>query len=150
MSKFEEVEQEVIDLMNSIIESSFSDVANARIKVLYFNKRKMNGDKIVFGYIKKTSDLEKYFTSGDYFDSSMGYNYIMFLDVNIFNKIEKEDKIRIIRHELSHILIDLDSKNPYKLIGHDIEDFYKEIEYNKEDLKWKDRIVEISKTVYDK
>jgi len=148
MSKFEEVPENIINIMNDEIKNDFPTIANARIKVLYNMKKKINQGKLVLGQIVKTNPILNYLTSSNE-NSDDGYNYIMFLDGNVFPVLEIKDQKRLIRHELNHIFIDLDAKNPYKIVGHEINDFFKEIEYNKDEPKWLERVSAIAEQIYD-
>jgi len=145
MSKFEEVDQGTQNMLDDLIKNDFPTLLSARIKVLFnTNARKSKGE-IIFGQMAKATPILNYLTGGD-----RGYNYIMFLDGNVFPAIDTEDQKRLIRHELNHIYIDLDAKDPYKVVGHEIKDFHKEIEYNKEDPRWLERVSEIASQVYEK
>jgi len=149
MSNFEEVPESVKKMMDDEIENSFSTIVNARIKMLFNMKKKSSQGALIFGQMVKATPILNYLTSSS--DSTEdGYNYIMFLDGNVFPAIDVADQKRIIRHELNHIFIDLDATNPYKVIGHEINDFYKEIEYNKEEPRWLERVSTIAEQVYDK
>lgn len=148
MSNFEEVPESVIKMMDDEITNNFSTIVNARIKILYNMKKKTSQGALVFGTMSKATPILNYLTSSS--DSADdGYNYIMFLDGNVFPAIDVADQKRIIRHELNHIFIDLDAKNPYKIVGHEINDFYKEIEYNKDEPRWLERVTAVAEQVYD-
>jgi len=148
MSKFNEVEDNVIEMMDDLIKGYFPTIVNARIKVLYNMVKKSSKGALILGQMAKTTPILNYLTSTD--DSGdNGYNYIMFLDGNVFPHLDIEDKKRVVRHELNHISIDLDAKDPYKVVGHEIEDFYKEIEYNSNDTRWKERVFAITDSIYN-
>ena len=147
MSNFEEVEESVVTMMDNIIKDVFPTILNARIKVLYYMKKKKSKGAVVFGQMVKATPILRYLTSSDAGDD--GYNYFMFLDGNVFPALDTPDQKRIIRHELNHIFIDLDAKDPYKVVGHEIEDFYREIEYNKDDSRWLERVATVAESVYD-
>jgi len=108
--------------------------------------KKTSGGNMILGSMNKATPRENYLTSNDGED---GVNYIMILDGNIFHSLDEEDKKRIIRHELNHAHIDLDAKDPYKIVGHEIEDFFKEVEYNKDEPRWKDRVFAIAEQIYE-
>jgi hypothetical protein len=111
-------------------------------------KRKKSKGRTVFASIKKANDKEKYFTSDNL--NPDGVDYLLFIDDNIFSNIGKEDKIRILRHELRHVYYDSEKDDPWKITPHDFEDFVAEVELNKEDPNWSLRISEIAESVYDK
>ena len=146
MSKFEEVTDDVVKMMDDLIKGDFPTIVNARIKPLFFMKKKTSNGALVLGQMCKATPILNYLTSGPSGDD--GYNYIMFLDGNVYPSLDIADKKRLIRHELNHIFIDLDASNPYKVVGHEIEDFFKEIEYNKEEPRWKERVFAIAESIY--
>ena len=145
MSRFEEVDQGTQDMLDDLIKNDFPILLNARIKALFNTKAKKSKGTLVFGQMVKATPILNYLTGDD-----QGYNYVMFLDGNVFPAIDTEDQKRIIRHELNHINIDLDAKDPYKIVNHEVEDFHKEIEYNKEDPRWLERVSEIASQIYSK
>jgi len=149
MGNFEEVNESIIKIMDDEIKKSFSTISNARIKILFNMKKKTSNGSLILGQMVKATPILTYLTSSDE-NSDDGYNYIMFLDGNVFPLLDLADQIRIIRHELNHIFIDLEATNPYKIIGHEVEDFYKEIEYNKDDPKWKERVFAVGESIYAK
>lgn len=146
--RFEEVTPSVIRLMERIRDGNFPELIGAKIRILFDTKKRTSGGKIVIGRIQKTNDLLRHFTEDE--EAEDGCDYIMYLDQMIFNNIEEEDQIRIIRHELRHTLVDLDSNsNPYKIRGHSIEDFYSEIELNQDDPRWAQRVAELGSHLYE-
>jgi len=150
MSNFEEVEQDVEELLRKIIREDFPNVADAKIKPLYYMKKKMSKGVATLSYIAKTTPILNYLT-GSSNGEGEGYNYILFMDGNVFPVLEYSDKVRVIRHELCHIFIDLESEtNPFKMIDHEIQDFYSEIEHSKDDPKWRERIFVVAEAVYAK
>src|SRR6056297_451130 len=147
MSKFEDVPENVEQMMDDIIKDSFPTLLNAKIKMLFLMNKKTSGGHMVLGTMNKATPRENYLTSTDTGDD--GVNYIMMLDGNVFPSLDVEDQKRLIRHELNHAYIDLEAKDPYKVIGHEIENFFKEVEYNKDEPRWKDRVFSIADQIYE-
>lgn len=142
--RYEDASQEVVDILNDMIVAHFPDLKNVGFKCIFDNKKKVKNGKINFAYIKKVNEFTMFLAEED-------FDYVLVVDKNIFNAIEKPDKIRIIRHELRHCFVDGESVNdPYKLIDHDIEDFYDEVILNQDDPKWALREATIAESVYDK
>ena len=146
--RYEDVSKDVLDITDAVQKQYFSYLANARIKYLFDNKKVTNGGKLVAAWIKKANDVLKFITGGEL----EGFNYVVRIDKLMWDAIEEKDKIRIIRHELRHAFYDSESDDPYKLVGHDIEDFYAEVELAEKegDLRWRERISEILHSVWDK
>lgn len=147
MSRFEEAPQEVYSLMNTIISDAFPRLNGANIKVIFDTKKRISGGKYVFGRFAKTNELQKYLTADDIAEE--GYDYFMYLDKNVYDVIEEPDKIRLIRHELQHSDVNFEAKEPYKVRGHEVEDFYEEIEYNREDPRWGERLLAVAESIYN-
>ena len=149
MSRYLDAPETVIEMMNNIKKEHFPELANCKIKILMDSKKKMNKGNYVFGRIKSTNELEKYLTADNM--NTDGNDFIMFLDSNLFDNITIADEEKIIRHELRHLTYDSNSNsNPYKLVGHDVEDFKAELELNKDDMDWKDRVSSIAESIYSK
>jgi|WetSurSiteA1Bulk_404760.scaffolds.fasta_scaffold49954_1 hypothetical protein len=142
MMKYEDVPEIIYEMYGRIVSQHFPYLANAKILFL-INKRKMvKKGNIVLGKMVKSTELVKYLSRNEAPED--GYDYIMLLDSKLIMHCEEADIERVIRHELRHIFFDSDSKSPYKLIDHDFSDFYDEVELNKDDPTWANRV---SKTV---
>ena len=75
------------------------------------------------------------------------YDYIIIVDLKSWEIANSTDKERLISHELSHI--EIDDKGVLKLCGHEIEDFYSEVDYNKDNPTWKRDLATITTALYD-
>lgn len=147
MIRFEDVSGEVIDLLSEVRAEYFPELRNVDIKVLFDLKKRVSGGKVVLGRCQKSNDLIKHLTSDE---AEEGVPYIIYLDKCAWENIERVDRIRLMRHELRHIFVDIDSeRNPYKLIPHDIEDFAEEVELNQDDVRWASRVAGLAETIYD-
>lgn len=148
-NRYEDVPQDVLYLAAYVQKEWFPYLINAKVKVLFDTKKRASKGRFVLGRIQKTSTVLRHLTREEA-RSADGFDYILYLDKAVFESVEKADRIRIIRHEFRHCFYDLDSKNdPYKLVGHDIEDFYEEMELNKDDLRWRERIATVAASIYD-
>lgn len=147
--RYEEVTEEVMDMVRDVRARDFPELRNAKIKVLFDLKKRSAGGRIVLGRIMKTNDLLRLLTI-DRVDPIEGYDYIITLDKTCWEVIENDDKVRIIRHELRHAYFDIDSEeNPYKIVDHSILDFYEELEANKEDPRWRERVGALTEDIYE-
>ena len=145
--KYEEVPETIDILFDKIKKQYFPYLANAKILFLVSKKKMMKKGRIVLGKIVKPSTLVKYLSRNDAPDD--GYDYIMYLDNKLINHCDEADIERVLRHELRHIFYDADSKNPFKLIDHDFSDFYDEVELNKDDPNWSNRISRTVSLIYE-
>jgi len=147
--RYEDVTEEVMDMLRDVRAEHFPELKNAKIKVLFDLKKRTSGGRLTLGRIMKTNDLLRHLTI-DRVDPIEGYDYIISLDKTCWETIESEDKVRIIRHELRHAYFDIDSEeNPYKLVDHSILDFYEELEANKDDPKWRERVGTLTESIYE-
>ena len=143
MIKYEDVPDIIQELYDKIKNKYFPYLANAKILFLLNKNKMLKKGSIVLGKIVKPSPLVKYLSRNEAPED--GYDYIILLDSKLVNHCEEMDIERVLRHELRHIFFDSDSKNPYKLIDHDFSDFYDEVELNKDEPNWANRL---SKTVF--
>jgi hypothetical protein len=147
--RFEDVTESVEVIVNRVRERDFSGLVNCEIKVLFDLKRRMSGGKLILGRMQKTNEITRHLTTGQSF-SGDGYDYILYLDKMAWTNMVDGDKVRLIRHELRHCFYDINATgNPYKLIGHSIEDFYEEIELNADEPRWAQRVVELTMHMYE-
>lgn len=147
--RYEDVTDDVMDMLKEIRASYFPELRNAKIKVLFDLKKRQSGGMLVLGRIMKTNDLLRHLTV-DQMEAVEGYDYIIALDKLCWQSITDEDRARIIRHELRHTYFDIDADNsPYKLQNHTIADFYEEVENNKADPRWRDRVGRLVADIYE-
>lgn len=146
MTRFEDVPQDVLDLMRELRAEHFPNIREAKIRILFdLKKRKSNG-KMVLGRIQRTNDLLRKLTEEEVDE---GYDYIIYLDKLCWQNVTRVDQIRILRHELRHVLRDDESERaPWKIQPHDIEDFADEIELNKDDISWGSRVSSMLEALY--
>ena len=148
MIRYEDVTTDVMDLLQEVRGEYFPELRNVKIKVLFDLKKRKHGDKIVLGRCQKSNDLIKHLTIDEANDED-GMVYLVYLDKVAWENIERIDRIRLMRHELRHIFLDIDSvRNPYKLLDHDLTDFYEEVELNQDDPRWAMRVASLADTIY--
>jgi len=147
--RYEEVNDEVMSVLKEVRKEYFPELKNAKIKVLFDIKKRKSGGMLVLARIMKTNDLLRHLTK-DEAEAMEGYDYIIALDKTCWENIIRDDKIRIMRHELRHAYFDIESEdNPYKLQNHSISDFYEEVEYNKDDPRWRERLASVVEDIYE-
>jgi len=147
--RYEEVNEEVMSVLKEVKSEYFPELKNAKIKVLFDIKKRKSGGRVVLARIMKTNDLLRHLTK-DEADAMEGYDYIITIDKKCWDSIIRDDKIRIVRHELRHTYFDIESEdNPYKLLDHSISDFYEEVEFNKDDPRWRERLATVVEDIYE-
>jgi hypothetical protein len=147
--RYEEVTEEVRKMVGEVESKYFPELKNAKIITLFDLKKRMSGGRVVLGRIMRTNDLLRHLTK-DEASAVEGYDYIVTLDKQGWNAIGDADRVRLLRHELRHTYFDIDSEsNPYKLIDHSISDFYEEVELNKDDPRWRERVAAVVADIYE-
>ena len=146
--RYEEVTSVEENVLREVKVEYFPELSGAKIKLLFDTKKKTTGGKLVFARIQKPNELTRFFTTNET-DDDEGYDYIIFLDKMLWDNIEDSDKKRLLRHEMRHTLVDLDSNNPWKLQGHTVEDFYEEIALNVDDPRWSERLGYLLTDLYE-
>lgn len=134
MGRFYDPQPDVINLMEDVIVERFPGLRNAKIKVLVDSKSKIDKltKRMTFASIKLANEVERFLTKDGH--NLSGIDYIMFIHELPWELADAVNKKRIISHELRHCFVDEDGN--YKLIRHDIEDFYVEIKLNEDDPMW--------------
>ena len=147
--RYEEVTEEATRLLDEVETKYFPELRNAKIIMLFDLKKRSSGGRVVLGRIMRTNDLLRHLTK-DEAEAIEGYDYIITLDKQAWDAIQREDRIRLLRHELRHAYFDIESEtNPYRLIDHSITDFYEEVELNKDDPRWRERVATVVADIYE-
>lgn len=143
-SRYEEGPDGLQRLVNMMKSKRFPSLKNAKIKVLVDNKAKKTKGRYRLAELRLADEFIKFF-SGIIEDAP--YDYVMIFDKALVDEIETKDKKRVAFHELSHGFKDENGK--YKLIPHDFEGFYSEIEYNEDDPEWAIRLSNQMEILHD-
>ena len=147
--RYEEVTEDVWRMFREVKATNFPELKNAKIILLFDLKKRRSGGRVVLGRIMKTNDLLRHLTK-DEAEAIEGYDYIITLDKVGWDTITENDRTRILRHELRHTYFDVESEsNPYKLLDHSITDFYEEVELNKDDPRWRERVATVVADIYE-
>ncbi|MGA3174721.1 MAG: putative metallopeptidase [Syntrophorhabdales bacterium] len=147
--RYEEVTEDVNRMLGEVESKYFPELKNAKIITLFDLKKRMSGGRVVLGRIMRTNDLLRHLTK-DEAVAVEGYDYIITLDKRGWNAIGEEDRVRLLRHELRHTYYDIESdSNPYRLVDHSISDFYEEVELNKDDPRWRERVATVLGDIYE-
>lgn len=147
-SRFEDAPQEVEKMVEDMIETHFPELEGAAINIVFDTKKRKSGGQYVLGRLQKTNDLMRHLSQSN--DHPNGLDYILYLDKNIFNELNSSDKNRLIFHELCHADVDFEKSSPYNIKDHEFSGFFSELEYNQDDTKWEERIMEIASSIYEK
>ena len=135
MARYYEADASIYNLMDELIEERFSNTLRAAtIKILMDSKTKIDKltNRMTFASIKGANDVEKFLTKDGH--NIEGIDYLIFLSDLVWELANDVDKKRILSHELRHAF--LDENGNYKIVRHDIEDFYSEVRLNEDDPMW--------------
>jgi len=135
MGRYYEAEPTVYNLMDEIIAERFGNTLSAaKIKVLMDSKPKIDkfNNRMTFASIKSTNEVERFLSADGH--NLEGIDYIIFISDLVWELANDKDKKRILSHELRHTFVD--DKGYFKIVKHDIEDFYAEVKLNEDDPMW--------------
>lgn len=148
MSRYVETPKNVEELVEEVRSEYFPNLEGCIIKILMDTKKRTSEGNITVASVKKANNIERFLTADEM--ANGGVDIIMIIDSNIFYNLDRDDQLRIVRHELRHIFYDNEAEQPYKIIGHDVNDFKIEIKLNQDDPDWDERVSAISQSVYAK
>jgi len=148
MSRFTDVDPDTKKMINEIISKDFSHLTQAKIKMIFDQKKRKSGGRYQLGKMQKSNDLIRYLTSREALDPE-GFDYLMFIDENVFEVLDQADKVRLVRHLLQYADIDFEAEKPYKIRKEEVITWYDELEFNKDDPKWFQRLEVIAESIYN-
>jgi cation transport regulator ChaB len=147
-NRYEDVPESVYEVLTKVRRNHFTELKNAAIKVLFDTKKRITAGQMTLACIVKPNDLIKHFTAEEAQDAE-GYDYIVIVDKTCWENCLGADRERLMRHELRHAWFDIEAEhNPYKLLGHDVNDFYAEIDLNAADPRWSQRLANLTLDIY--
>lgn len=148
MSRYLDCGKDVYKVLENLQEKHFSDLRSAKIKCIFDTKKRKSGGKVVLASIRKASPLIKHFTADEAPED--GFDYILTIDEKVWKHTDEKDKERLLFHELCHTAVDEEStKDPYKIVDHDIQDFVEAIKMNADDPGWANRVASLISDIYD-
>jgi hypothetical protein len=112
-NRFEEVSDSVYQILNEVRSQFFTELDNANILLIFDTKKRVSKGKVVLASIKKVTDLQRFLTINES-GSIDGFDYMIIIDKKAWEIAEDDDKVRILRHELRHTVVD-DSEKPFKI-----------------------------------
>jgi hypothetical protein len=145
MNRYEDATEDFYEMFLDILENKFPSIQYLKFKLLFDNKRRINKGKLALATVELANEKIKFFSKDKI--AVDGYDYIVTADKKAWELSGKDDRSRIIRHELNHVFVDEQDK--CKLVGHEIEDFYTELEANADDPEWRRRLAILVNDVYD-
>lgn len=145
MNRYIDCNEGLVETFLEVIEKQYPSYVNLKIKLLFDTKKRIKGGKLTLASIETANDKIKFFSRDNI--AVDGYDCIIIVDLKAWEIASLEDRVRLISHELQHI--EIDDKGTLKLRGHEIEDFYTEIEKNKTNPEWKKNLATVILALYD-
>ncbi len=145
MNRYEECSENLVEVFMDVVEKRFPNCQNLKFKLIFDTKKRIKAGKLTLASVELASEKIKFFSKDNV--AVEGYDYILIVDRKAWELAKSADKARLISHEFKHVFID--DKGGCKIIGHEIEDFYSEIENNKDDPEWARKLATLTIDVYD-
>jgi hypothetical protein len=143
--RYEEADEGLTEVFLNVIEKYFPFYQNFKFKLLFDLKKRVSQGKLVLASIELPGPKLKFFSRDKI--ATDGYDFIIIFDKKAWELSSDPVKTRVMKHELRHIEVSEDGST--KLVGHEIEDFYAEIEANKDDPEWRRKLVVLVSDVYE-
>lgn len=146
MSNYEQVDPETIELISNVIENKFPALMGCNITPIYRVKKSKSKGKYTIAKLDKPGAITKHI-----FQTVNGndLDYILLLDLSVFNALSDSDKKLTIEHTLNFAEVDMDKESPYNLRGAEVETFYDIIELTKDDPRWQQRLQDIAASIHE-
>jgi len=144
MSDFRKADSTVYETFLEMIEKVFPELSGYSFGLLYREKIKKSRGRMIFAEICLPGKLLSYFARND---NGNPYDFLIVVDEMVWATCTPQDRIRIMRHELRHVYIS--EKGAPKLVDHDFQDFYAEVDLNADDPSWTRRVAEVADAAYD-
>jgi hypothetical protein len=144
MHRYEEADESLVEVFLDVVEKHFAHLQHLKFKLIFDLKKRISKGKMVLASIELASPKIKFFSKDEV--AVEGYDLILIVDHKAW-ELAETSRPRIIRHELRHVIVDEEGKP--KIVGHEIEDFYSEIELNKDDPEWRRKLGALVRDVYE-
>ncbi|HSH51848.1 MAG TPA: putative metallopeptidase [Bacteroidales bacterium] len=144
--RYETMDTQTENFIKSTINSFFPYLRNAVFELAFDTKKRKSGGRYVISKIEKPNEVLRFVSSNE--ENPEGIDYVLILDKNVWNELSDNDKTRVVRHVLQHTDVDFEKDMPYGLRKPEVSTFYSEIEYNKDDPEWMERLETIADSLY--
>lgn len=145
MNRYEECDESLVEVFLAVVEERFPNLAYLNFRLIYDTKRRVKQGNICLASIELASDKIKFFSQDE--KAVEGYDYVIIVDRKAWELASAKDRKRLMSHELRHVFID--EKGGLKIVGHEINDFYVELELNADDSEWARNLVALTSAVYE-
>lgn len=146
--RYETVPSDVEEFVNYVVRNTFPQLNTANFEMAFDLKKKKSGGRHQLAKLEKPNEVMRFVSSDE--TKPEGIDYILILDKNVWIELSEDDRKRLIRHTLQHADVDFEKEMPYGTRKPEVATFYAEIEYNKDDPQWMERLENIAESVYDR
>jgi len=132
------IDDEVREIAEKVIKEKHIIIGPAKIKYVIVYP---NIQKTIMGRCIRSSKTLKFFSDAD---------YIIEISGEVWDKLQDTTRKILVEHELLHILpIYNENKDKwsFKILDHDVQDFYKII--NENGISWYEEMRTLAKSIYD-
>lgn len=143
--RYEEADESLVSIFSKVLGERFAQYGYLNFKLVYDLKRRTKNGNLIMASIELASPKIKFFSQDK--KAEEGYDYVLFVDKCAWILASEKDRERLISHELRHVFID-ELGRP-KIVGHELEDFYAEIELNRDDPEWGRKLSILVMDVYE-
>lgn len=145
MHRYEEADDNLTEVFLNVVEKTFPQYQHFRFKLLYDLKKRVSQGKLTLASIELPNPKIKFFSRDKI--AVDGYDFLVIVDKKTWELAPEAVKPRLLRHEMRHVHMAEDGTP--KIEGHEIEDFYVEIELNKDDPEWRRKLAMLVADVYE-
>ncbi len=145
MNRYLDSNDDLESVFQKVVAERFPMLSDVQFKLIFDNKKKVSKGNLVLASVELVNEKVRFLTTDNLIPE--GYDYLLNVDSTAWEYATEEDKERLISHELNHVHID--EKGKLKLIGHDVEDFAREIQRNVDNPNWAENLATLTLAIYE-
>lgn len=128
-----------------LIPAYHPDLIDARVLFLMTTKERKSAGKLVWAKTTKLSGANKFLSSGKDEDIDEGYDFMVLISSDVWDRLTTKQRRALIDHELSHCTgTETDDGFKWGYRGHDLEEFRDVVQRNG---PWNDEIKDFVETL---
>lgn len=146
MNRFEEAETAIVDKVQYIIRNKFPELNGTVIEVVMDTKKRKSGGLHVLVKLDKPNEMMRHISADNI--NTEGIDYILTIDKTVYTEMSDADRDRVIAHGLYYADCDFEKDIPYSLRKPTVQTFYEEIQENRDDTRWAERLDLMAESIY--
>ncbi len=143
--RYEDGNENLTEVFLKVLEDRFPQWQGLNFKLVFDTKKKISKGKICLASVEVANEKIRYLSKDKI--AIEGYDYVLIVDAKVWELADNVNKERIISHELQHVFVD--ERGACKVLPHEIEDFYAEVELNKDDPEWRINLAQLLDAIYE-